>query len=254
MNLAPKVIKSHNSFSSVTPPLSSSTKISIIIPTLNESLIIEKCLSHLHHLANTEIIFVDGGSKDSTIELIKNAGFNIIISPLTGRSHQMNLGAKYATGEILLFLHADTFLPLNYSTLVTNILTQSKTIVGAFSLKIDSDKTIFRFLEVMINCRSHFLSLPYGDQGIFLKKSIFEQIGGFKEIPIMEDFELIKRLQKQGKIVIVDESVITSARRWQKLGVWKTTLINQLIILGYYLKIEPQKLANFYRQIKGRLG
>lgn len=119
-----------------------------------------------------------------------------------------------------------------------------------FLLKIDSDKIIFRLLEIMIKMRSHLFSLPYGDQGIFIKKKIFEKIGGFKNLAIMEDFELIKRLNKKGKIYISSEAVITSARRWEKLGIFKTTLINQLIVIGYYLGINTKKLANFYRQIK----
>lgn len=224
--------------------------LSIIIPVLNEAVNIEKCLSQFQNLFDAEIIFVDGGSKDNTVELIEKNGFKVIKSPVKMRSFQMNLGAKNAQGDILLFLHGDSILPPNYFLLINNIFQQENTIAGAFCLKIDDNNKVFRLLELMVNMRSHFLSLPYGDQGIFIKKSIFQEMGGFTELAIMEDFELIKRLQKLGQIRIVSERIITSARRWQKLGIVKTTIINQLIIIGYYLRIEPQKLANFYRQIK----
>jgi rSAM/selenodomain-associated transferase 2 len=227
-------------------------KISIIIPVLNESENIEKFLRQLPKYSNQEIIFVDGGSKDKTRETITKNGLKLIKSPVQKRSFQMNLGAKESIGNILLFLHADTILPENYPFLINNILAEKNTVAGAFLLKIDHHKKAFRFLEKMVNWRSHFLSLPYGDQGIFMKKSLFQQVGGFQELAIMEDFDLIKRLQKIGKITIASEAVITSARRWEKLGILKTTLINQLIIIGYYLGIKNQQLANLYRQIKSK--
>lgn len=222
--------------------------ISIIIPVVNEALNIDKYLSKFSNLLNTEIIFVDGGSEDNTVELIEKKGFNVIKSPVKMRSFQMNLGAKNAQGDTLLFLHGDSILPPHYLTSIKNILAEKNTIAGAFCLKIDSEKKVFRFIELMVNWRSHILELPYGDQGIFIKKAVFQEISGFKEMPIMEDFELVKRLQKLGKIRIASETIITSARRWQKLGIVKTTLINQLMIIGYYLNINPQKLANFYRR------
>ena len=130
------------------------------------------------------------------------------------------------------------------------ILQKKDVILGAFNLHIDSQKFIFRLLELMIKLRSKYLSLPYGDQAIFLKKETFEKIGNYQDLPIMEDFELVKKVQKLGKVYISQSAVMTSSRRWDNLGIVKTTLINQLIILGYYLKINPEKLANFYRQVK----
>ena len=220
------------------------------MPVLNEIETLEQNLSYLKIKQDVEVIIVDGGSTDDTVKLVKNKGFKVIISPLSGRSYQMNLGAKEAAGNILLFLHADTILPDNYCDSIKNILSQPNTVAGAFRLQIDEKGLVFRFLETMVNWRSHFFSLPYGDQAIFLKASVFKKIGGFSSLPIMEDFQLIKRLQKLGKIRIDSRAVITSARRWQKLGIWKTTLINQLIIIGYYLRVPPQSLAKFYQQSK----
>ncbi|MCU0538215.1 MAG: TIGR04283 family arsenosugar biosynthesis glycosyltransferase, partial [Hydrococcus sp. Prado102] len=212
----------------------------------NEAEIIQKTISKIQHELEIEILVVDGGSQDNTVELVQNLGVKAICSPQAGRANQMNFGALLATGDILLFLHADTCLPDGYLDLVTKTLSNPETIAGAFELAIDSPKKSLRLLEKMVNLRSRFLSLPYGDQAFFLKASVFQEINGFADLPIMEDFEFIQRLKKKGKIRIVSAKVITSGRRWQKLGVVKTTIINQLIILGYYLGVSPKKLSRLY--------
>jgi rSAM/selenodomain-associated transferase 2 len=219
--------------------------ISAIIPTLNEELMIKETFKRLGKAI--EIIVVDGGSNDKTREIAKTLGAKVIISAKKGRALQMNLGGKIAKGDILLFLHADTLLPPDYQELIINTLSESNVIAGAFQLKIEGQEKSLRLVEKLVNWRSRFFSLPYGDQGIFLKASVFEDLSGFPELPIMEDFELIQRLKKRGKIAIVSSAVVTSGRRWRKLGVWKTTIINQLVILGYYLKIPPKLLKHFYR-------
>jgi len=226
------------------------SQISVIIPVINEEKMLLKIIPILQKYPSLEFIFVDGGSQDNSINLIRQAGFICLSSPFLRRSYQMNLGAKSATGGILLFLHCDTILPHNFPDIISSFTNKKNFIAGAFLLKIDSNKTIFRLLEILIKMRSHLCKLPYGDQGIFLKKKTFEEIGGFADLAIMEDFELVKRLNKQGKIYIMSEAVTTSARRWEKLGIIKTTLINQLVIIGYYLGIKSEKLAQFYRQIK----
>lgn len=222
------------------------SKISIIIPIFNEAVQIQKNIAKLTRETDIEIIIVDGGSYDESVALAKELDVKVIISPQPGRANQMNYGAAKATGDILLFLHIDTQLPIRYSKIIRQTLSSPQTIAGAFELTIDSPQKSLRFIEKMVNLRSHFLSLPYGDQGIFLKTSVFQEIGGFANLPIMEDFELVQRLKQKGKIAIAPAKVITSARRWQKLGVVKTTLINQLIILGYHFGISPTKLARFY--------
>jgi rSAM/selenodomain-associated transferase 2 len=222
------------------------TRISIIIPVLNEAANIQETMPRLKNGSDIEIIIVDGGSQDKTVEFARKLGVKVICSPQSGRANQMNLGAAAATGDILLFLHADTHLPTKYLEIIKETLAHPKTIAGAFELAIDGQQKSLRLVEIMVNLRSRFCSLPYGDQAIFLKASIFQEIGGFPNLPIMEDFEFIQRLKKRGKITIAPAKVITSGRRWQKLGVLKTTLINQLIILGYYLGISPTKLARLY--------
>ena len=222
--------------------------LSIIIPVLNEAKIIRSILSRLQNDAGIEIIVVDGGSQDNTFELAKAEGVQVLLSPQKGRAQQMNAGAAIATGDILLFLHGDTQLPPDYLNLVKDTLAQPKAIAGAFELAIDGDGKSLRWVEIMVKLRSRWFSLPYGDQGIFLHRNVFQAMGGFADLPIMEDFELIQRLKKQGRIAIAPAAVLTSSRRWQKVGVFKTTLINQLIILGYYLGIPPKQLRRLYNK------
>lgn len=223
------------------------SSISIIIPVLNEAAIIEATLKQLTEDSDLEIIVVDGGSRDRTVSIAQQCRVRVITAPRTGRANQMNAGAKAARGEILLFLHADTRLPSGYCQVIKNILSQPKVIAGAFQLAIEGEAKSLRLIETMVNIRSRFFALPYGDQALFIKREVFESLGGFAELPIMEDFELVGRLKSQGKIEIAPSAVLTSGRRWNKLGVCQTTLINQLIIIGYYLKISPEQLSKFYR-------
>ncbi len=222
-------------------------KISIIIPVLNEAIAISRAIKRLGDASDVEIIVVDGGSQDETVNLAKSFSVKVLCTT-PGRASQMNAGAAIATGDILLFLHGDTILPDNFDILIRQTLQDSKVMAGAFELRIDSQRLGVRLIERMVNLRSHFLSMPYGDQAIFLKASIFQDIGGFPNLPIMEDFELIRCLRKQGKIAIIPVTVITSGRRWEKLGLVKTTLINQLIVAGYLLGIPPEELVGWYRQ------
>ena len=233
---------------------SSSIKVSLIIPVFNEALIIEDYLSRIPMRSDLEVIIVDGQSGDETVALCENIQLKfkpkIVISPLKGRANQLNYGASLAIGEILCFLHLDSQLPSDYFAQIEELLSRPQAIAGAFSLAIDAPQISFRWLEKLINWRSRLFSLPYGDQGLFLATSVFKMMGGFAPMPIMEDYEFVQRLKKQGIIYISQASVLTSSRRWQKLGILKTTLINQGMILGYYLKIDPKILAHWYRNPK----
>jgi len=217
-------------------------KISIVIPVLNEA----KSLSSILAIQapNIEIIVVDGGSQDETVEIAKSYGFKVLHSDL-GRAIQMNAGAEIATGEILVFLHADTQLPEGFDRMIRETLLTS--IAGAFELKIDSDLPGLRWVERGVNLRSRFLQMPYGDQAIFLQTETFHTIGGFPELPIMEDFEFVRTLRQKGRIAIVPHAVITSGRRWQKYGVLRTTIVNQIVILAYLLGVSPSQIRHWYR-------
>jgi uncharacterized protein len=228
-------------------------KISIIIPALNEAATIDRTLSRLEGVDNLEVIVVDGGSIDETAELAASREAKVIQSS-PGKAIQMNTGAAAAAGEILVFLHADTLLPEGFSHQIVSALNQKGVAAGAFRLSINSPAARIRFIECMANLRSRFLRLPYGDQALFMKKSLFDEIGGFPEMQIMEDFILIGRLKRKGKIVIVPNAVATSPRRWLHLGVFKTWLINQLIIIAYYLGLPPDRLTRIYRREAGKSG
>lgn len=227
-----------------------SAKISIIIPVLNEAENIGLVISSIQRAENIEVIIIDGGSQDNTVKIAENLGVKVIVTN-RGRALQMNQGAKIATGEILLFLHGDTQLPIGFETEVRETFINSNIIAGAFQLKIKGDQWRLRLIEKTVFWRSKYLQMPYGDQAIFIKASSFWELGGFPEQPIMEDFEFIRRLNHLGKIEILSSSVITSGRRWQKLGIFKTTLINQFMVIGYYLGISPTKLAQWYRRKAG---
>ncbi|BAY27647.1 glycosyl transferase family protein [Calothrix sp. NIES-2100] len=226
-------------------------KISIIIPALNEAANIEDVIITTQNSTNTEIILVDGGSQDDTVAIAQLLGVKVISSS-PGRAVQMNAGAVVASGEILLFLHADTRLPAGFEVMIRTALQQPGTVAGAFNLRIDASGWGMRLVELGVKVRSHFWQMPYGDQAIFITKDIFQQIGNFPELPIMEDFELIRRLKCIGKIAIIQESVITSARRWLRKGILQTTLINQIVIIAYLLGISPQRIRRWYRQEKFR--
>lgn len=225
--------------------------ISIIIPTLNEEKNIGAALSGLRDIPDIEIIVVDGGSDDQTVSIAKSCGAQVISAP-PGRACQMNKGAKTANGDILLFLHGDTILPAGFEHHVRQIIINSKAVAGAFPLSINASGLGIRLVEKMTNFRAKYLQMPYGDQAIFISAGLFRQMGGFPKVPLMEDFALIRKLRKKGRIEIVPLPVLTSGRRWKKLGVLRTTCINQIIILGYLLGLSPGRLADWYRNRQKR--
>ncbi len=222
-------------------------KISIIIPVLNEAENIRQAIACTQPSTNIEVIVVDGGSQDDTHKIASDLKVTII-SSLPGRAVQMNKGATLAKGDILLFLHADTRLPTGFDVMIRTALQPTGTVAGAFALRIDAEVASLRLVEWGVNMRSHFWQMPYGDQAIFLTKETFNKIGNFPELPFMEDFEIMRRLKRTGRITIIPVPVITSARRWLQKGIWKTTLINQIIIIAYLLGVPPQRLIRWYRQ------
>lgn len=232
-------------------------KISVIIPMLNEANTIASTITRAQTGDNVEILVVDSGSEDGSVAKAADLGVRVVKSD-RGKAKQMNVGARAATGEILLFLHADTLLPPGYDRWIRRTIRKPNFAVGAFELAIgweETDRTRhtgfpqLQWVEWGVKWRSRLLQLPYGDQALFLKCDRFHDLSGFpEELPIMEDFVFVRRLRKIGKAYIVPESVRTSARRWQRLGILRTTAINQVMILGYFLGISPTKLAHWYRK------
>jgi hypothetical protein len=225
-------------------------RLSIIIPTLNEEGAIKETITHLQKSKGVEIVVVDGGSRDNTLALARSLDARVL-STDASKAVQMNAGAAESVGDVLLFLHADTRLPDNFDAKVMAAVNQDGFCAGAFSLGIDSDVWGLRFIERVANWRSRFFQMPYGDQALFVCRDLFNQIGGFPNFPIMEDFELIRRLRRKGKISILPESVRTSPRRYLNFGILKTWFLNQIIIAAYYLGISPERLACWYRRGKG---
>ena len=220
--------------------------ISIIIPTRNEADSIGGLLPDLLGIPGVELLVVDGDSTDNTVDIAKSLGAKVLeTSP--GRAQQMNAGAEAAQGGILLFLHSDTHLASGFAEHVREILKQPGVAAGAFQLSIDGKDFGLRIIEWLVNFRSRVMQMPYGDQGIFVTANMFFSVGAFPPQPIMEDFELMRRLKKRGKVKILHLQANTSARRWERLGILKTTVMNQAIIIGYFLGISPEKLSGWYR-------
>jgi uncharacterized protein len=221
--------------------------ITVVIPALNEERSLGKTLDRVRVEPHVEVIVVDGGSADATVALAEARGVRVIReSP--GRARQMNTGADQGSGEILLFLHADTLLPEGWARRVRETLIHSRVVAGAFELKIDSPMRGLRVIERLTRFRSTVLQTPYGDQALFVRREEFERVGGFPEIPIMEDYALVKKLRKLGRIATVSDAVLTSPRRWEELGVWKATAINQIMLAGFVLGLPLKNLERLYRR------
>lgn len=219
--------------------------ISIIIPTLNEEKFLGRVLSSLQVYPGIEIIVADGGSGDQTLDIARSFQVRIVQST-AGRGQQQNAGASHASRPILLFLHCDSKLPDDFPSLVHDIIHLPDTAAGAFRLQIDDQSFRYRLIEWGANVRSRFLEMPYGDQALFMKKNTFAEVGGFRDQPFLEDLELVQRLKRVGKIRLADGNVTTSARRWKRQGVIRTTMINQCILLGYICGIDAAKLGRMY--------
>jgi rSAM/selenodomain-associated transferase 2 len=225
--------------------------ISVIVPVFRETKTINPFLKTLQAVFPApahEIIVVDGSPAGDTLAAVALPQVKTIHSG-KGRAMQMNHGAAMAGGEILLFLHADTRLPENAPELITNQLSRDRDLVGgAFSLGIDDERISLKVIEWSANLRSRLTRVPYGDQSIFLRKAYFDRVGGFMEIPIMEDLELMTRIRKKGgKIHILKQKSVTSSRRWKKEGIAACTLRNWLIRLLYHLGIPADRLAALYK-------
>lgn len=225
--------------------------ISIIIPTLNEESTLASTIKTVQGGEEIEIIVVDGGSSDSTLEIAHSLQVKVVNSA-AGRARQMNAGARESCGSILLFLHADTALPEDFDSCIRRILSDPSIAVGAFQLVIDAPGISFRIIEYGANLRSKYFNLPYGDQAFFMRRRDFNRVGWFPEIALMEDFSLIRKMQKLGRVALVPQAVKTSARRWQSLGIFQTTILNQLIVIAYVIGVSPERLASWYRYRKKR--
>jgi len=226
-----------------------SLKISIIVPTFNEERCLGDTLAQIQQLSPHEVIVSDGGSDDKTLEIATKFTQKRVTGP-AGRALQMNAGARIATGDIFLFLHADSRIdPESYKKISVS-MNNSQEIGGAFSLCIDSDKWSLRLITWLANLRSKYLGMAYGDQAFFVRNPVFQKMNGFSEFPICEDIDFFKRLRKLGPVILLDEKVFTSPRRWNKEGIWFTTFRNILIAILFELRFPPRILTKWYQIIR----
>jgi rSAM/selenodomain-associated transferase 2 len=226
------------------------TKISIIMPVLNEAVGLAGTLGTLALTDREELVVVDGGSDDATVEVARRFTPHVYVG-LRGRARQMNQGALHATGEVFLFLHADCLLPEGAFGNMRRLLAMPGVAAGAFDLSLDARGFGYRLIERAANIRSRLTRVPYGDQGLFVTRETFEALDGFCDIPLMEDIEIAGRLKKLGRIEFLDLSVTASARRWQKEGLLCTTLRDWRLAFSYaVLGIPPEKLNRYYRDVR----
>ncbi len=224
--------------------------ISVVIPALNEEQSIADTIASAAAEAK-EVIVVDGGSSDRTCASAEAAGARVLESEPC-RAKQMNRGAEHAKGDVLIFLHADTLLPVEFGAALERSLCSKGVSAGAFTLAINAAGAKYRLIEAIVSFRSRMSSLPYGDQAIFVGSEVFAESGGFKNMPIMEDYEFMCRMRRAGRIAILPHRALTSARRWRKLGVFRTAVVNFSIVVGYHLGVDPARLARWYRGVPRR--
>jgi rSAM/selenodomain-associated transferase 2 len=256
-------------------------RISIVIPVLNEAATISATLESLERLAPDEVIVVDGGSTDGTRGLVESfttisqstespgnlspelfplplrerarvrgrigSGQKILaISSDRGRARQMNEGARAASGDVLLFLHADTRLPDTALEDIQRALSDPRCVGGRFDLELEGDHWMLKWIAVMITLRSRLSRVATGDQAIFVRKHVFDRLGGFPEIPIMEDIALCRMLKREGAIACLRSRVVTSARRWERDGIWSTIWKMWWLKLLYLMGTSPRTLKRYY--------
>ncbi len=223
--------------------------VSIIVPVLNESDIIEGTVMHLTGMCrglSAEIIIVDGDPSGSTIRRVKSKQIRTITA-FRGRAKQMNAGAEAGRAGVLVFVHADTLLPPGALQDILDACRRPEIAAGAFYLGINSGKKIFRVIETLANIRCRLTRIPYGDQAVFFKKKTFMHLGGYAGIPVMEDIEIMQRVkQKKLKTALLKKNVKTSARRWQKEGIFYALVRNNLLACFFYAGTSPRALERFY--------
>lgn len=239
-------------------------RFSVVVPVYGEEARMAGLMEHLFSLpapGGLEVLVVDGSSDAASLQALEQwcehsapqcAGQIHCLTSPAGRGRQMNTGAQAAKGEILLFLHADTVLPFSAFQAVDSALQDFRINAGAFSLRIDSDWWFVRAIGHMATWRTRLNRIPFGDQALFFRRRVFHAVGGFQEIPIMEDLELMRRLARQGlRIAVLPECVTTSGRRWEEEGPLYCSLRNMLLRMLYTLGVGPQFLAKYYRRQQG---
>jgi rSAM/selenodomain-associated transferase 2 len=221
--------------------------LSIIVPVVDEAPALARWLPDLAGgCPEAEIIVVDGGSRDGTRDVpLKLPGIRLCASP-RGRARQMNAGARVAAGEVLLFLHADTRLPEGAATALAGALTDPTVVGGRFDVRFDNPRRVFRLIARLMNWRSRLTGISTGDQAIFVRRTVFEALGGYREIALMEDIELSHRLKRAGRLACLRLTVTTSTRKWEREGIIRTILLMWALRLLYLCGVSPRRLHDWY--------
>ena len=228
--------------------------ISVIIPTLNETSTIARTLTRTVALGFDDIIVSDGGSTDPTILMVQACCARVpavrLVTGPTGRARQLNEGVKASRGDVMLFLHADTELPPTAKSVIESTLKDPRYVGGRFDVRFDHPSRWGDVISWFMNRRSRLTGIATGDQAIFVRRQIFEQLGGFPDIPLMEDIEFSRRLKRQGPTAALTDRVTTSFRRWEKNGPLRTILLMWTLRFLYWLGVSPTRLNHWYRAVR----
>jgi rSAM/selenodomain-associated transferase 2 len=222
--------------------------VSVIVPVLNEAHLIERFLLRLRERApDAEIIVVDGGSDDETAHLAAGLADQVLISA-RGRAVQMNVGARAAGGELLWFLHVDVEPPPRSLEEIVRVMNEPRNAGGFFRIRLPRSEFVYRLSDAFAHYAGILLRLRCGDHGLFCRREIFDAIGGFPEVPLLEDIEFFRQLRRQGRVVTVRRRLIASTRRYEKIGPWRVTLAYGLIAALYTLRVPLPRLAAIYQR------
>ena len=220
--------------------------VSVIIPALNEAKLIARAITSAHNAGAREVIIADGGSTDATCDVATQSGARIV-SCEPGRDLQQNAAARNASGDVLLFLHADSQLPPHAVNAIETALALPGTVAGAFEQRIDAPDRFYRLIERGNALRVRWFAMAYGDQGIFVRRQLFERVGGFPVSRLMEDVLLMRQIRRHCRVVLLAGPLKTSARRWQQNGILRQTFTNWFILIAEQCGVSPDRLAPLYR-------
>ena len=224
-------------------------RISVVIPALNEAATLPRTLDSLCRDGTAEIIVVDGGSTDGTVEVVQPPAR--VICSARGRAAQQNAGAEAATGDVLLFLHADCCPAPGWPAPVLAAAARRGFVAGCFRMRVESERRLYRLIERGGDFRARWLGLPYGDQGLFLRRDMFWQLGGFPQVAFMEDLVFMQRARRHGRVELLRHAINISPRRWERAGIVRQTLRNwTLTALAVWGGVHPDRLRRFYPAVR----
>ena len=248
---APVIRSDHSRDDRRDVPPAGKQRLSVVIPALDEETHVGAAIRSAREGGADEVLVVDGGSLDATREVARSAGAVVVEAP-RGRGLQMNAGAARAQGELLLFLHADSVLPPDAAALVRRALGDPGVVAGAFAYRPAATGLLRLVLTVGARLRLLVTGHPYGDQGLFVRRRTFQALAGFADLPVMEDWEIVARLRRLGRVVVLRDPAVTSAESFEDHGLVRSTLVNAAVIAGYRLGVDRARLATWRKRIARR--